>query len=61
VADKLVTLALPPADAVELPSAPANAFAFACGPQRPIPMTVEYAPPRSAMETSIGIVRRLVF
>jgi tetratricopeptide (TPR) repeat protein len=61
VADKLVTLDLPPPDAIELPAAPRNAFTFECGPQKPIPIAVEYAPPRSAMENAIGIVRRLDF
>jgi tetratricopeptide (TPR) repeat protein len=59
VVGKVATFDLPEADAVELPAAPSASFTFACGPQQPIRMGVEFAPPRSAIETSLGIVRRL--
>src|SRR5579863_10048471 len=58
---KVATFDLPEPDAVELPAAPAASFTFACGPQQPIRMGVEFAPPRSAMETSVGVVRRLEY
>jgi tetratricopeptide (TPR) repeat protein len=61
VGDKVATFDLPEADAVELPAAPSASFTFACGPQQPIRMGVEFAPPRSAMETSVGVVRRLEY
>jgi tetratricopeptide (TPR) repeat protein len=61
VGAKVATFDLPEPDAVELPSAPAASFSFTCGPQQPIRMGVEFAPPRSAMETSAGIVRRLEY
>ncbi len=58
--NKVVTFDLPSLDAVEQTRRPAG-FALACGALRPVPVSVEYAPPRSAIETSVGIVRRLVF
>ncbi len=61
LAGKVATFDLPEPDAVELPSAPSADFSFACGPQQPIRMGVEFAPPRTAMETSAGIVRRLEY
>lgn len=57
--DKVVVFDLPGLDAVELPSNPRNAASFECGPMRPIGIGVEFAPPPSAKETSVGIVRRL--
>jgi len=61
VGAKVATFDLPEPAAVELPGAPAASFSFACGPQQPIRMGVEFAPPRSAVETSAGIVRRLEY
>lgn len=52
---------LPEADAVELPAAPKARFSLICGPLQPIPIGVEFAPPRSAVEISLGVVRRLEY
>jgi hypothetical protein len=54
-----VTFDLPALDAVELPLKPTRAVRLTCGPMQPTEMGLEYAPPRTAMETSMGIVRRL--
>jgi tetratricopeptide (TPR) repeat protein len=61
VGDKLVTFDLPEAAAVEMPAASAANFALTCGPLKPVRIGVEFAPPRSAMETSVGVVRRLEY
>jgi tetratricopeptide (TPR) repeat protein len=61
VGDKLVAFDLPEPAAIELPAAPAASFSFTCGPLTPVRLGVEFAPPRSAIETSRGIVRRLEF
>jgi tetratricopeptide (TPR) repeat protein len=58
--DKVVTFDLPSPEAVEITHKPAG-YAISCGALQPAPVGVEYAPPRSAMQTSVGIVRRLVF
>jgi tetratricopeptide (TPR) repeat protein len=60
VGTKGVIFDLPAPDAVETVQAPAG-FALGCGALKPVPITVEYAPPRSVMETSLGIARRLGF
>jgi hypothetical protein len=52
---------LPDPAAVELPATPRAGFAFHCGPLQPVPIGVEFAPPRSTIETSAGIVRRLEY
>jgi len=59
VGPKLVAFDLPALDAVELPLQPKRPLSLACGPIPEAEIGVEYAPPRSAMETSLGIVRRL--
>lgn len=61
IGKKLVTFDLPDPAAIELPARPATAFSMKCGPLAPIRIGVEFAPPRSAMETSVGIVRRLEY
>jgi tetratricopeptide (TPR) repeat protein len=61
IGDKLVVFDLPEPDAVELSQTPPANFAFTCGPLKPIRLGIEFAPPRSAMETSVGIVRRIEF
>jgi tetratricopeptide (TPR) repeat protein len=61
IGGKVATFDLPDPAAVELPAAPAASFTFACGLQQPIRMGVEFAPPRSAVETTVGIVRRLEY
>jgi tetratricopeptide (TPR) repeat protein len=58
--NKAIVFDLPPSDAVELTQIP-QGFALACGALKPVPMIVEYAPPRSVADTSIGIVRRIFF
>ncbi len=57
---KAILFDLPTIAAVETSRMPAG-FGSACGALKPIPVTVEYAPPRSVMETSAGIVRRIAF
>jgi tetratricopeptide (TPR) repeat protein len=59
--NKLVAFDWPEAAAVELPSASAAKLALNCGPLPAIRIGVEFAPPRSAMETSVGVVRRLEY
>lgn len=61
VGNKVVTFDMPDPAAVEMPAAPAAGFGFACGPLKPVRVGIEFAPPRSAIETSAGIVRRLEF
>jgi len=61
IGNRLVAFDLPEADAVELPAAPAARFSLICGPLQPIPIGIEFAPPRSAVEISAGIVRRLEY
>ncbi len=58
--NKALVFDLPPSDAVELSRMP-QGFAMTCGALKPVNVVVEYAPPRSVMETSIGIVRRIDF
>lgn len=59
--NKLVTFDLPSLDAVETNRKAPPGFTLACGALLPVPVAVEYAPPRSAIETSVGTVRRLLF
>ena len=61
VADKTALFDLPPEDAIEMPTNPVEKVQFQCGQMRPIRIVVEFAPPRTAMETSAGVVRRLIF
>ena len=61
VGDKLVAFDFPEPDAIELPGAPAANLTITCGALNPISIAVEFAPPRSAIETSAGIVRTLDF
>jgi tetratricopeptide (TPR) repeat protein len=61
VGNKLVAFDLPDPAAVEMPAAPAAALTFNCGALKPVRIGIEFAPPRSAMETSVGIVRRLEY
>jgi thioredoxin-like negative regulator of GroEL len=61
VGNKLVAFDLPDPAAVESPAAPTSGFVFNCGALKPVRIGVEFAPPRSAMETSVGIVRRLEY
>jgi tetratricopeptide (TPR) repeat protein len=58
--NRLITFDIPVPEAVETIQQPPG-FTLACGALKQIPIAVEYAPPRSAMEISAGIVRRLVF
>jgi tetratricopeptide (TPR) repeat protein len=61
VGNKLITFDLPDPAAVELPAAPGTPLTFNCGALKPVRIGIEFAPPRSAMETSVGIVRRLEY
>jgi Flp pilus assembly protein TadD len=61
VGNKLVAFDLPAPAAVELPVTPAGTFTMKCGALQPVRIGVEFAPPRSVMETSAGIVRRLEY
>jgi tetratricopeptide (TPR) repeat protein len=61
IGDKLVAFDLPEPTAVELPPISQGVFSFTCGALKPVRMGIEFAAPRSAIETSAGIVRRLVF
>jgi tetratricopeptide (TPR) repeat protein len=58
--NKAVVFDLPAAAAVELSRMP-QGYTMTCGALKPVNVVVEYAPPRSVMETSIGIVRRIDF
>jgi hypothetical protein len=58
--NEVVTFDLPAVESVEMNERPPG-FTLACGSLKQVPVAVEYAPPRSVMETSTGIVRRLVF
>lgn len=61
VGNKLVAFDMPSSEAVELPAKPATALVIQCGPLQSVRVGVEFAPPRSAMETSAGVVRRLEY
>jgi len=61
VGNKLVAFDLPAPAAVEFPSTPAVPFTMKCGALQPVRIGVEFAPPRTVMETSAGIVRRLEY
>ncbi len=58
--NKAVVFDLPAADAIEISHIP-QGYALTCGALKPVQVVVEYAPPRSVIETSIGIVRRIDF
>lgn len=58
--DRLLTFDVPPLNSVETNRIPPG-FALACGALQPVAVTVEFAPPRSVVETSVGTVRRLLF
>jgi hypothetical protein len=59
--NELKAFDLPNPRAVEILRSHGGSFDFACGPVKEFPIGVEYAPPRSAIETSAGIVRSLEF
>ncbi len=61
VGNKLVAFDLPSPAAVELPARPASPLTMKCGALQPVRIGVEFAPPRSVMETSVGVVRRLEY
>jgi len=58
--DTVITFDLPAVEAVEMNQRPPG-FTLGCGLLKQVPVAVEYAPPRSVLETSAGIVRRLLF
>jgi tetratricopeptide (TPR) repeat protein len=57
--DRIVLFDYPDSDAVEKPGAPRANLTLQCGALRAVPIGVEFAPPRTSLETSVGIVRRL--
>lgn len=59
--NELKTFDLPDSRAVDVLRSHGVSFDFACGPLNGFQVGVEYAPPRSAIETSAGIVRTLEF
>jgi len=58
--NKAVVFDLPALAAVELSQVP-QGYAMICGALKPANVVIEYAPTRSVVETSIGIVRRIDF
>jgi tetratricopeptide (TPR) repeat protein len=61
VGNKLVAFDMPDPAAIEMPAAPLASFTFTCGALTPVRLGIEFAPPRSAIETSAGIVRRFEY
>jgi tetratricopeptide (TPR) repeat protein len=61
VGDKVAVFDFPEPDAVEKPATPRSNLALTCGALPQVTIGVEFAPPRSALETSLGIVRRLEY
>ncbi|HWE53287.1 MAG TPA: hypothetical protein VG273_26075 [Bryobacteraceae bacterium] len=61
VGDQLRSFDLPDPAAIETVQTHGGSLDFACGPLKGFAIGVIYAPPRSAMETSAGIVRTLEF
>jgi hypothetical protein len=61
VGNEMKTFDLPGPRAIEMMRSHGGNFDFACGPLKEFPVGVEYAPPRSVIETSAGIVRSLEF
>lgn len=61
VGDKIAVFDLPEPDAVEKPATPRSRLTLSCGALPQVTIGVEFAPPRSAVETSVGIVRRLEY
>ena len=58
--NKAIVFDLPAPDAVELSQVP-QGYTMTCGALKPANVVIEYAPPRSVMETSVGVVRRIDF
>jgi tetratricopeptide (TPR) repeat protein len=58
--NKAVVFDLPAPAAVEFSQIP-QGYAMTCGALKPVQVVIEYAPPRSVVETSVGIVRRIDF
>ena len=61
IGQKVAIFDLPAEDAIEMPIKPVQNFKFLCGDMSPVQIGIEAAAPRSSIETSAGIVRRLVF
>jgi tetratricopeptide (TPR) repeat protein len=59
--EKVALFDFPEADAVEMPAAPRTNLTLRCGALNGARIGVEFAPPRTAMETSVGVVRRLEY
>ena len=58
--NKAVVFDLPAPDAIEFSHMP-QGYTMSCGALKPVNVVIEYAPPRSVIETSAGIVRRIDF
>jgi len=61
VGNRMLAFDLPEMAAVEMPAVSATPLTIGCGQLPPVRIGVEFAPPRSAMETSVGTVRRLEY
>jgi hypothetical protein len=61
VGEKLMAFDLPESEAIEMPANPAGKLALTCGPLKPTPIAIDFAPPRTVIDTSAGIVRSLEF
>jgi tetratricopeptide (TPR) repeat protein len=58
---KPMTFFLPPAQAVELNATSGSTLLLSCGPQKPIRVTLEFAPAPEGMTAVDGAVRRIEF
>jgi tetratricopeptide (TPR) repeat protein len=61
IGDKVAVFDLPEPDAVERPATPRSSLRLECGTLQAVQIGIEFAPPRSAVETSVGVVRRLEY
>ena len=61
VDNRVVTFHLPDPKAIEFIHDGGGALELACGPQRPLWLTVEYVPSSVVERMSAGIVRRIEF
>jgi len=61
VGEKVMIFDLPDAQAVEFVHQGEGALSLACGPQKPLPLRVEYAPSSIVDQASAGVIRRLEY
>jgi Flp pilus assembly protein TadD len=61
IGNKLLRFDLPDAKAIEFVQKGKNALNIACGPQKPVWLTVEYAPSSVVDKATDGVVRRLEY